>query len=70
MSEAVVEREFSKMKLTLTDKRTRLDNKNLDAQMRMSFNNVTLVPEAVQQIVETWKRQSQRRIFSEGIYFI
>ena len=70
MSEAVVEREFSKMKLTLTDKRTRLDNKNLDALMRMSFNNVTLVPEAVQQIVETWKRQSQRRIFSEDIYFI
>ena len=35
--------------------------------MRMSFNNVTLVPEAVQQIGETWKRQHQRRIFSENI---
>ena len=35
--------------------------------MRMSFNNVTLAPEAVQQIVETWKRQHQRRIFSENI---
>ena len=67
MSEAVVEREFSKMKLTLTDKRTRLDNKSLDALRRMSFDNVTLVPEAVQQIVETWKRQCQRRIFSEDI---
>ena len=55
------------MKLTLTDKQTRLDNKSLDALMRMSFNNVTLVPEAVQQIVEIWKRQCQRRILSEDI---
>ena len=67
MSEAVVERGFSKMKLTLTDMQTRLDNKSLDALMRMSFNNVTLVPEAVQQIVEIWKRQCQRRILSEDI---
>ena len=66
MSETVVERAFSKMKLTLTDKRTRLD----DALMRMSFNNVTLVEEAVHQIVETWKKQRQRRIFSEDIQFI
>ena len=53
ISEAVVEIGFSKMKLTLTNKRTQLDNKSLDALMRMSFNNVTLVPEAVQQIAET-----------------
>ena len=53
MSEVVVERGFSNMKLTLTDKRTRLDNKSLDALMRMSYNNVTLVPEAVQQMVKT-----------------
>ena len=52
MSGAVVEREFSTMKLTLTDKRTRLGNKSLDALVRMSFNSVTLVPEAVQQIVD------------------
>ena len=55
------------MKLTLTNMQTRLDNKSLDALMRMSFNNVTLVPEAVQQIVEIWKRQCQRRILSEDI---
>ena len=66
MSEAVVERGFSKMKLTLTEKRTRW-NKSLDTLMRISFNNVTLVPEAVQQIVETWKRQHQRKIFFEDI---
>ena len=66
MSEAVIERGFSKMKLTLTDNRTQLDNKSLDALIRMSFNNVTLLPEAVQQI-ETWKKQPQRRIFSDDI---
>ena len=70
MSEAVVKRGFSKMKLTLTDKRTRLDNKSLDALMRMSSNNVTLVPAAMHQIVETWKKQRQRRTFSEDIQFI
>ena len=55
------------MKVTLTDKRARLDNKSLGALVRMSFNNVTLVPEVVQEIVKTWKRQRQRRIFSEDI---
>ena len=33
MSEAVVERVFSKMKLILTNKRTRLDNNSLDAAL-------------------------------------
>ena len=55
------------MKLAQTNKRTRLDNKNLDGLMRMPFNSVTLVPKAVQQIVKTWKRQHQRRTFSEDI---
>ena len=55
------------MKLAQTNKRTRLDNKNLDGLMRMPFNRATLVPKAVQQIVKTWKRQHQRRTFSEDI---
>ena len=67
ISEPVGERGFSKMKLTLNDKRTRLDNKSLDALMRMPFNSVTLVLEAAQQIVETWEKQRQRRILSEDI---
>ena len=37
MSEAVIERGFSKIKLTLTDMQTQLNNKSLDALMRMSF---------------------------------
>ena len=65
MSEAVIERRFPKIKLTLTDTQTQLNN--LDALMRMSFKNGTLVAEAVQQIIETQKRQHQRRILSEDI---
>ena len=67
MSEAVVERGFSKMKLILTEKRTRLDNESLDALMRISFNNVALDQEAVQKIVTLWKRERPRRIFSDDI---
>ena len=55
------------MKLTLTDKRTRFDNESLKSLMRMSFSNITLVPDAVLQIADTWKRQCQTRIFSEDI---
>ena len=65
MSEAVIERRFPKIKLTLTDTQTQLNN--LDALMRMSFKNGTLVAEAVQQIIETQKRQHQRTILSEDI---
>ena len=42
MSEAIVERGFSKMKLIMTDKRTRLDDKSLDALMRISFQSEPL----------------------------
>ena len=65
MSEAVIERRFPKIKLTLTDTQTQLNN--LDALMRMSFKNGTLVAEAVQQIIETQKRQHQRTILFEDI---
>ena len=51
----------------IKQKQTGLDNKSIDNLMRMSLNNVTSVLEAVQQIVETWKRQCQRRTLSEDI---
>ena len=63
LSGAVVERGFSKMKLTLTNKQTQLDNKSMDALMRMSFNNLTLVPEAVQQIVNIGETMPKKSIF-------
>ena len=37
-SEAVVEKCFSKMKLIMTDKRTRLEPESLDSLMRISYN--------------------------------
>ena len=37
-SEAVVEKGFSKMKLIMTDKRTRLEPESLDSLMRISYN--------------------------------
>ena len=36
LSEAVVERGFSKMKLTLTNKQTQLDNKSVDTDENVS----------------------------------
>ena len=42
MSEAVVERGFSNMKLIMTDQRTRLDEKSLDAFIRISFHSSPL----------------------------
>ena len=37
--EAVVERGFSKMKLMMTDKHTRLEPESLDSLMRISYNS-------------------------------
>ena len=61
LSEAVVERGL--LKLTITNKQTQLDNTSVDALMRMSFNNVTLVPEAVQQIVDIGETTPKKNIF-------
>ena len=41
-SEAVVERGFSKMKLIMTDKRSRLEPESLDSFMRISYNSEPL----------------------------
>ena len=62
-SEAVVERGFSKMKLIMTKKRTDLDSKNLDALMRLSYNNEKLTDLDVSCIIDTWKGKKIRRIF-------
>ena len=72
LSEAVVERGL--LKLTITNKQTQLDNTSVDALMRMSFNNVTLVPEAVQQIVDIGETTPKKNIFWRylvylGVYF-
>ena len=63
-SEAVVERGFSKMKLIMTKKRTNLDSNNLDALMRLSYNNEKLTDQDVSCIIDIWKGKKNRRIFN------
>ena len=64
--EAVVERGFSKMKLTMTDKRTRLEPESLDSLMRISYNSEPLSTQEVNAVTDVWKTSRSRRIFSEG----
>ena len=65
-SEAVVERGFSKMKLIMTDKRTRLEPESLDSLMRISCNSKPLSIEEVNVVIDVWKTCRSRYIFSEG----
>ena len=65
-SEAVVERGFSKMKLIMTDKRTRLEPESLDSLMRISYNSEPLSTQEVNAVTDVWKTSRSRRIFSEG----
>ena len=65
MSEAIVEQGFSKMKLIMTDKRTRLDDKSLDALMRISFQSEPLTQHQIKVIISEWRNQHVRRIFAE-----
>ena len=64
-SEAVVESGFSKMKLIMNDKRTRLEPESLDSLMRISYNSEPLSSEEVNTII-VWKTSRSYHIFSEG----
>ena len=64
--EAVVERGFSKMKLIMTDKRTRLEPESINSLMRISYNSGPLSTEEVNAVIDVWKTSRSRRIFSEG----
>ena len=65
-SEAVVESGFSKMKLIMNDKRTRLEPESLDSLMRISYNSEPLSSEEVNTIINVWKTSRSCNIFSEG----
>ena len=67
MSEVIVEQGFSKMKLIMSDKRTRLDDKSSDALMRISFQSEPLTEHQIKVIINEWKNQRVRRIFAEGM---
>ena len=56
---------FSKMKLIMTDKRTRLELESLDSLIRISYNSKPLSTEEVNAINEFWKISRSCRIFSE-----
>ena len=66
-SEAVVERGFSRMKTIMTDKRTNLDPKSLEALMRISHNPEPLTNDEVIAVINIWKSDRRRRIFSSDI---
>lgn len=66
-SEAVVERGFSRMKLIMNDKRTNLDQKSLDALMRISHATNPLSNREVDRVLQIWKTNRNRRIFSSEI---
>ena len=67
MSEVIVEQGFSKMKLIMSDKRTRLDDKSSDALMRICFQSEPLTEHQIKVIISEWKNQRVRRIFAEGM---
>ena len=65
-SEAVLQRGFSKMKLIMTDKCTRLEPESLNSLMRISYNRKSLSTEEVNAVIDVWKTSGSCRIFSEG----
>ena len=67
MSEAIVERGFSKMKLIMTIKRACLDDKSLNALMRISFKSKPLTQHQIKVIISEWKKQGFRCIFGESM---
>ena len=64
MSEAVVERGYSKMGQIMTKKRTALDDNSLETLMRISYYKESLNTNDVKQLLELWSGQKERRIFS------
>ena len=67
MSEAIVERGFSKMKLIMTSKRTHLDHKSLDVLVRISFQSEPLTQHQIKVTISKWKNQRVRCIFAESM---
>ena len=70
MSEAIVERRFSKIGQIMTKKKsTALDDNSLETVMRVSYHKQSLSTNNVKQVLEQlWKNQKERRIFSSDFY--
>ena len=61
LSEAIVERGFSKMGQIMAKKRTALDDNSL---MRISYQKQSLNTNDIKQVLDLWRNQKERRIFS------
>ena len=64
MSEAIVERGFSKMGQTVAKKCTGLDDNSLEMLMRISYNKIPLNTNDVKGVLDKWKKEKDRRIFA------
>ena len=64
LSEAIVERGFSKMGQIMAKKRTALDDNSLETLMRISYQKQSLNTNDIKQVLDLWRNQKERRIFS------
>ena len=64
MSEAIVERGFSKMGQIVTKKRTALDDNSLEMLMPISYNKTQLNTNDVKGVLDKLKKEKDRRIFA------
>ena len=64
MSEAIVERCFSKMGQIVTKKRTAIDDNSLEMLMHISYNKTLLNTNNVKGVLDKLKKEKDRRIFA------
>ena len=64
MSEAIVERGFSKIGQIMAKKRTALDENSLEILMRISYHKQSLNTNDVNQVLELWRNQKEREMIS------
>ena len=57
MSEAIIEKGFSKIGQIMTKKRTALDDSSLETLMRISYHKQSLNTNEVKQVLELWRNQ-------------
>ena len=55
---------FSKMGEIMTKKRTALGDNSLETLMRISYHKQSLNTNDVKQVLEVWRNQKERKIFS------
>lgn len=67
VSQAVVERGFSRMNLICTESRTSLDPVSLDCLMRLSYFNRQFTDDEMAKIIERWSADKERRIFDDDM---